>query len=127
MLRGTTVAEFLAGYPANIRRIARGIRTIIKNSIPDYSEAVYPGWKLIGHRVRNGKRSSYFGYILPMEDCVMLGFEYGHLLSDPEHLLEGSGKQVRHIRIRNLNELNQARISSYVVEAAMLALHRGKA
>ena len=117
--------DFLKEYPFEVQRIAQRVRKLVKATVPDLTEAVYPGWKLIGYRATNGKRSFYFGFILPKEDRVLLGFEYGRLLSDPEGLLGGEGKQVRHISIRNLKDIRTKAISPLVMEAAVIALERG--
>lgn len=113
-------------YPLHVRRLAQRVRMLMKASVPDLTEAVYPGWRLIGYRVNSGRRSFYLGFILPMEDRVLLGFEHGRMLSDPEGLLEGDGKQVRHIIIRTVRDIRAARISPLIVEAAMIALHRDR-
>ena len=38
---------------------------------------------------------AYFAYILPAEDHIRIGFEWGALLPDPADLLGGNAKQVR--------------------------------
>ena len=47
-----------------------------------------------------------------------LGFMYGAELDDPEGLLEGTGKLLRHIKIRSLEELRRAAVKSLVEQAS---------
>jgi hypothetical protein len=41
-----------------------------------------------------------FGYVGAFKDHVNVGFFYGALLKDPARLLEGSGKRMRHVKLR---------------------------
>lgn len=56
-----TVEQFLAYYPPDIRALALSLREIVKEALPEHVDAVYPGWQLIGYRVKDG-RSLYFIY-----------------------------------------------------------------
>ena len=51
--------------------------------------------------------SEHFCYIGAHRDHVNLGFYYGAELPDPEGLLEGTGKKLRHIKIRGKDEISQ--------------------
>jgi hypothetical protein len=41
-----------------------------------------------------------FGYVNAFKSHVNVGFFYGALLEDPAGLLEGSGKRMRHVKIK---------------------------
>jgi hypothetical protein len=55
-----TPEAFLATYPAAVAALAETLRQLVKASVPNVAEAVYPGWKLIGYRLldRPGGRYS---------------------------------------------------------------------
>jgi len=91
-------------------------------------EAVYTGWRLIGYRLRDGRRSRYFCYIAPFEARVTLGFEYGVLLSNDAGLLEGTGTQVRYVTIRELDDIREQELTTLIAEAAAMAttVRRGR-
>ena len=120
--RRPTVAQFLRQYPGDVREIASDLRGLIRKTLPDVREAVYPGWKLIGYRVVENKRDAYFCYIAPAEDRVFLGFEYGTLMSDPDRLLMGDTKQVRHVVFVRRNDILPEKLSRLITEGAMTAL-----
>ncbi|MCI0553905.1 MAG: DUF1801 domain-containing protein, partial [Anaerolineae bacterium] len=97
--------------------------------VPDCIERVYPGWKLIGYRAVNvdkGNKSHYFGFIFPTDDKVVLGFEYGTMLSDPDKVLEGSGTQVRYITFRTQKEIKKSILIPLISEAVSIAIDRKK-
>ena len=121
-----TVDEYLAEVPENIREISEKLRTLLNKSVPEQQEAVYAGWKLIGYRVVNGKKSHYFAFIAPWPDRVVLGFEYGIYLFDPEKILEGNGTQVRQITFRKAGEIKSKQLLPLILEAAELALNKRK-
>ena len=56
-------------------------------------------------------------YIGVIKDHVNLGFIRGSELADPQRILEGTGKQMRHIKIRNMSDLLRPTIRAYLQEA----------
>lgn len=117
-----TPEQFLSGFPPAIEDLAQRLRRLVAHAVPSATEAVYPGWRLIGYRVRAGRRDAYFGFVAPFVDRVLLGFEYGILLSDPSHLLEGDGKQVRHVTIRRAQDIRPKEVAALIAEAARIAV-----
>jgi hypothetical protein len=117
-----TPDEFLSGFPSPIQSLANKLRALVKETVPSLNEAVYPGWKLIGYRVKKGRRSAYFCFIAPFENRIMLGFEYGIQLFDPELRLEGEGTQVRYLTVREQEDIQPEIFRAFIAEAAQIAL-----
>ena len=116
--------EFLSAFPADIQKLANELRGLVKETVPNTKEAVYTGWKLIGYRVRKGRRDAYFCFVAPFENRIMLGFEYGIQLFDPTLRLEGDGTQVRYLTIREQEDIEPEVFRAFIVEAAQIALER---
>jgi len=55
---------------------------------------------------------------------VNLGFFYGGFVPDPEGLLIGSGKRMRHLKIRSVQETENPAIASLLVQAWADGLQR---
>lgn len=106
-----------------MQAITNALRQLVEAIVPEVQERVALGWQLIGYRVPDGSRSRYFCFIAPLAHEVRLGFEYGVLLSNQSQL-EGEGSQVRYISVRSLDEIDGARLSPLIAEAAMVALSR---
>ena len=117
-----TPDEFLSGFPSAIQLLANELRVLVKETVPQVNEAVYPGWKLIGYRAKQGRRSAYFCFIAPFDNRIMLGFEYGIQLFDPELRLEGEGTQVRYLTVREREDIQPEIFRVFLVEAAQIAL-----
>jgi hypothetical protein len=80
-----------------VRAIIKELRAIVRAQLPDAHESFYHG--ALGY----GPGGSYLDrvlYISAQKRDANLGFFYGTHLADPSHLLEGSGKQMRHVKIR---------------------------
>lgn len=116
------IKNYLSQFPARIEQISLTLGILIKDTIPNLLERVYPGWRLIGYRQGTEKKSRYFCFVAPHADHVRLGFEYGAFLADPRGVLEGTGSQVRHVSIRTCQEIEKLPLTSLLEEAAWLAL-----
>lgn len=120
-----TPTEFLTLYPRNLREIAEYVRDLVRSTFPEATEKVYTGWKLIGYRLPDGRKTCYFCCIVPQkkENDVLLGFEYGIAMRDPKNLLEGKGTQVRFLRIRQRDQYPEEDLIQLIEEAAEVALN----
>ena len=58
-----------------------------------------------------------FGYVNVFTKHVNVGFFRGAFLSDPNGLLEGTGRQMRHVKLRPGEEVNEAALHTLVREA----------
>jgi hypothetical protein len=60
-----------------------------------------------------------FGYVKSFKSHVNVGFFYGAALEDPAGLLEGSGRRMRHVKLKPGPELNVAPLRD-LIDAAYL-------
>lgn len=116
--------QFLSTFPPDMQALANELRALVKETIPNVKETVYTGWKLIGYRVKKGRSEAYFCFIAPFENRIMLGFEYGVQLFDPNLWLEGDGSQVRYLTVREKEDIEPEVFQAFIAEAAQIALHR---
>jgi hypothetical protein len=96
---GYTVDDFLAAYSPTVRDLALQLRALIRRVMPKTIEQI----DLPANMITYGLDRSYGGLvcgITPQHAHVSLVFANGVALPDTEHLLEGTGKQVRHLKIR---------------------------
>ena len=120
----TSPEEFLSTFPPKVQELANELRSLVKETIPNVKEAVYTGWKLIGYRVKKGRKDAYFCFIAPFPNRIMLGFEYGIQLFDPNLRLEGDGTQVRYLTVREKEDIDLESFRAFILEAAQIALQR---
>ncbi len=59
-----------------------------------------------------------YAYLMPMRGgYVNLGFYQGAQLPDPDGLLEGTGKSLRHVKVRQLATARQSGLRDLIVAA----------
>lgn len=111
------VNEFLSSYAPDVRDLAARTHALIQDLVPDAIEKVHTGWKNIGYSTGSGKQDQ-FCYITPQKSDVRLGFNEGTELSDPGAHLQGTGKKMRHVKIRSGAELESPDLHRLIAEAA---------
>ena len=115
---------FLSGYAPEIRELAEGLRSVVKESVPEAIERVRVGWRLIGYDLPIGRRTRYFAWVAPEPEHVHLGWQHGIWMADPQGILRGAHlnlKKVRYVTFQPGDEIPTEVLSRYTLEAAGLA------
>ena len=98
--------EALTGSDERVRDLATRTRAFIISVMPDVVEVPWPRQRVIGYGVGPKKMSEHFCYVAVHRDHVNLGFNYGAELPDPEGLLQGPGKLMRHTQVNAPEDLS---------------------
>lgn len=117
--------HYLASFPPPIQRLAQRLRSLVKRALPDSTEQVKLGWKLIGLYVPGKAQPVHFGFIIPHTDYVTLGFTFGILVNDSEHLLLGAEDKLvraRYLIVRTARDIRPALFTAMLRQAAEAAL-----
>ncbi len=61
--------------------------------------------------------SEAYAYIMPQKTYVNLGFYHGASLETENSFLEGIGKKLRHIKVKDLNMAKSVEIKSIIMAA----------
>jgi hypothetical protein len=104
-----------------LRLVADTLRTLVRRAVPDAIERVRPGWGIIGYDVPLGRRTAYFGFVWPEPEHVHLGFEHGISMDVADGVLQGTGKRVRWVTLRHLDEIEAPMLEGLVREAVRVA------
>ncbi|GAB3253336.1 hypothetical protein GCM10027347_13070 [Larkinella harenae] len=99
-----TVETFLADYKPEVRELALKVRALVQQIFPEAHESVRTGYKTITYGI-GPRMSDEICYIAPLSSSVNLGFHYGTQLPDPNGLLKGTGKLLRHIKFEAVEEV----------------------
>ncbi|HEX8982554.1 MAG TPA: DUF1801 domain-containing protein [Ktedonobacterales bacterium] len=98
-----SIADFLSGYPPEIRAICARLRRLVTSVAPDACEIPNLRQNHIAYSSSDKMRDCIL-YICPLLEWVRLGFYYGGGLDDPAHLVVGEGKRMRHVKVRSVVE-----------------------
>lgn len=122
-----TFQDLLDISPEALRPAMQKMRTIIFTVYPEVFEVVRLEEKSATYGIGPKKNSEAFVYILPYKNWFNLGFMYGADLPDPKSLLEGTGKKLRHIKIKSIDECESDDIKVLIKAALNERLNsRGK-
>jgi hypothetical protein len=94
--------------------VMKGLRALVKRTIEGCEEYVNP-WKIPSF----DSNGTLCGFMTGKEHVTFI-FLRGAALPDPEGLLEGTGKHVRHVKVRTLADVKKPALKKLIVEAARL-------
>ena len=125
----TQLASYFAKYEPAIAKLGKALRTRLRARLPGLFEIVYV------YENQNALVISYSpterGYesvcsISVYPRSVKLGFGRGAQLSksDPNKLLQGQGKMVRHVELNSVADFDRAEIEALIADAVKLAKPR---
>jgi hypothetical protein len=109
--------ELMQGSPAPIRDVAFACRSLIYDVLPQTVEMVWPQQRTAGYGTGPKKASEQFCWVTPYTGHVTLGFYYGAELPDPEGILEGTGRLMRHVKIRSPKDLDNSALRTLIQAA----------
>ena len=97
-----------------LRKVVRALRSFVKGAVPGMKETVN-SWG-----VSTFEKENPFCCYMVGKHHVTFGFHYGTSLEDPEGLLEGTGKNIRHVKLRTAADLERKGLRQLVVAVSRL-------
>ena len=114
-MKFATWDENLASHSADVQAAARELEAAIRAALPEVVVHYDPGNGLLAFGRSMAMRDLLFA-IIPHAGWANLQLADGALLSNPDGLIEGTGKKIRHVKVRT-----RAAAMSAPVRAAILA------
>lgn len=105
------IDDWLFHQPDALRAIARELIETIRALAPDARETMhdgFPTWCL---------EDAAFVYVAAFRAHVNLGFFHGADLPDPGRRLTGSGKRMRHVKLKTLEDVAATGAAALIREA----------
>jgi hypothetical protein len=100
-----TFEDALASSSDPVRALAHQLRKLVVKVMPAVVEVPWPKMRMASYGVGPRKQSEHFCYISVQKTDLNLGFYYGAELPDPGKLLQGTGKLLRHVKIREATSI----------------------
>ena len=101
------VTDYISDASAEQSATLEELRKLIHGTVSNVSEEIK--WKM--PVFNNGKD---FAYLRFSKKHITLGFYNIDKIQDPDNLLEGEGNTLKHIKIRNSDEINSKLISQWL-------------
>jgi hypothetical protein len=108
-----SVDDFVAGLAPWQQEIAAQLRELIRQAAPELREGIK--WSQPVYELQRP-----VCYIQSHQENLNLGFWRGIELSDPEGMLEGTGKRMRHVKLRAGDKFPSAALTALVKQAVEL-------
>jgi hypothetical protein len=112
-------------YGELIQKLALAARKLILQEAPEANEFVYEVYTIADHFSFTERPSDAFVFTTTHAKWVNLGFNFGSLLPDPDGLLCGEGKWIRHVRIAQAADLEAPGVRE-LIKAAIAQAERPK-
>lgn len=107
------VTEYINSASDDQKQIMEAVRLLVHRHVPGVTEEFKWGRPIF--RLENE-----FAYLQANKSHINLGFYLGfEKLNDPERLLEGTGKSMRHIKLRKMEDIDSnKRLAEWLVAVA---------
>jgi len=109
--------RLLQPYGDAIRKLALAARKLILEEAPQANEFVYEVYTIADHFSFTERPGDAFVFTTTHANWINLGFNFGALLPDPDSLLRGEGKLIRHVRIAQAADLEAPGVRELVRDA----------
>lgn len=110
-IQDISMAAWLEKKPEELRPIATKWFNVIKNCGPDVKDIFHDNYPM------GCVDNAPFAYVNVFQYHVNVGFFYGTELKDTTGLLEGTGKRMRHIKLRPGMEYDEKEIKALITSA----------
>jgi hypothetical protein len=100
------VEKLMAEHDPGIQAIERRLREVILEAMPDAREVVDRGNHLLAYSLGERMRDLAFA-IIAHKAHVNLQLADGVDLADPDGLVEGTGKRIRHVKCRSVEDCDR--------------------
>jgi hypothetical protein len=109
---------YLAAYDPHVSDLTLALREMVLEEAPAAIESVVKSYAVaIGFSFTGKPLKDGFCHIVTYATHVNLGFNRGALLPDPNRILVGKGKSIRHITIRNHSDLENPVVRRFLQAA----------
>jgi hypothetical protein len=116
--------DLLKRYDRGIQELTLALREIVLEELAPCHESIVEVYMIsIMYSATEKLMKTGICYIGVLKDHVNLGFHQGTSLRDPYGLIEGTGKRMRHVKIRHMDDVLNPAIRVYLQQAAERAGH----
>jgi hypothetical protein len=109
------LTRFLQPYDRPIRDLALALRAVVLDELAPCHENIYDAYSAVAIGYGTSDRlGDGIVHIAVYTKHVNLGFNEGVALPDPDDLLIGKGRQIRHLTVRSRDDLERPEIRAFL-------------
>jgi hypothetical protein len=107
----------LSSFDLSVGELTLGLREIVLREAPDAVEKLFRVYALVFWYSLSGKMNDAFCQVVTYPKGVNLMFNRGAELDDPDGVLVGEGKIIRHIKVRRPEDLKNPHLRRFIRKA----------
>ncbi len=111
MKENNEVTEYINNAPAQQKEILKTLRQVIHKTIPNTAEGLKWGIPVFS-------KTKIFTYLRSTKNHVALGIYNVDRISDPKGLLEGTGKNMKHLKFKKIDDIDKKLIEAWLKTTA---------
>lgn len=120
--------KFLKPYDPKVQQILLDLRAFIVTRVPEANELIWDNYNALAIAYSKSEvLKDAFCHLAIYAKHVNFGFNRGSELSDQGINLEGKGKLIRHIKVRNMESFDSLKIEKLLYEALGISEERNAA
>ena len=101
------VTDYIGKAPEEQIVLLESLRQLVHESVSGTTEEIKWGFPVFG-------KTKDFAYLRFAKKHITLGFYNIDQIDDPGNLLEGSGNTLRHVKIRNEQDIDKALLTNWL-------------
>ena len=94
-----------------MRKVVKALRSMVKKILPS-TRITLNSWG-----IPTFEAEAPFCLYMVSKNHVTFGFHNGAALADPSRLLEGTGKNIRHVKLRTVTDLKRPGLRDLILDA----------
>src|SRR4030095_6942596 len=116
----------LSSFDLSVGELALALREMVLDEAPSAVEKIFRVYALVFWYSLTGRMSDAFVQVVIYTKGVNLMFNRGAELNDPDGVLVGEGKIIRHIKVRRPEDLKNPHLRKFIRAALKHAKTRAK-
>ena len=104
------VKEYIDQFASEFREVLYCLCELVYEVVPEVTEAIKWGMPTFSFQGKN------ICYIAGFKNHVTFAFHDGTMLNDSQDRLKGTGKYMRYIKLRNLQEIDEEQMKIWILE-----------
>ncbi|MDG2469943.1 MAG: DUF1801 domain-containing protein [Pirellulaceae bacterium] len=113
--------QILVDRPDSVVALGLAARKLVRKRVTGCSEFVGEAHCVLNFFSFTGKHGQAFIHIATYTKHANMGFNHGVDLQDPQGLLEGTGKRIRHVRLTSKSHFRSKALGELISNAVSLA------
>lgn len=118
------IDEFWGEFDLEVAAVARAARQLLLDVLPEAREVLDRPDRIVGYATGPRAIKDFWAAVAPHGRHVNVQLANGAIVEDPAGLVEGTGKRIRHVKLRTVDDVLDPQLRALLERS--LARHRSE-